>query len=125
MANKLYFIQTGNWAVKLNANPSDFDSLESLYIELATMSIEIIFGDKDFSNDNDDYYAIMNENGINMLDCDEELPIPSFSTKIHILSSYKNNPHKLLTSLRTHDIFINAAQHENAKYALQAEQLEQ
>jgi hypothetical protein len=124
MANKLYFIQCGNWAVKINNDPTKYDSLELLYTELATKSIEIIFGNGDFDNDNDDYYAIMNDNGINMLDSDE-LPIPTFTTKIHILSSYKNNPHKLLTSLRTSDIFANASQWENVKYALQAEQLEQ
>ena len=123
MANKLYFIQCGNWAVKINNDPKKYESLEQLYIELATKSIEIIFGNSDFDDNNDDYYAIMNDNGINMLDSDD-LPLPTFTTKIHILSSYKNNPHKLLTTLRTYDIFINASQHENAQYALKAEQLE-
>lgn len=125
MTNKLYFIQCGNWAVKINAIPKNFNSLDDLYIELATKAIEIIFGDAEFSNDNDDYYTIMNEHGVNVLDNEEDLPIPSFTTKIHILSSKQNNPHKLLTSLKTSSIFANAAQWENVKFATQAEQLEQ
>jgi glutathione peroxidase-family protein len=120
---KQFYIQCGNWCLKLHIDPKLYSTLTELYTELSTNAIEIIFGSKEFSNQDDDYYALMDENGVNCLDSNDTV-IPSFTTKIHILSSKKNNPHKLLTSLRTADIFANAAQWENVKYAIQAEEIE-
>lgn len=125
MALHEYFIQCGNWCLRLNMDISSYDKPENAYAELATKAIEIMFGDKEFPHDDDDYYAIINEAGVNVLDHEnEEIPLPTFTTKIHILSSKKNDPCKLLTSLRTADIFANAAQYDNYEYALEAERIE-
>lgn len=124
MATKLFFVQCGNWCLKLNTDLKSYDSKEIGYTELATNALEIIFGDKDFTNIDDDYYALMNDDGNNVLDTDDALPIPTFTTKIHILSSKNNEPQKLLTSLRTSDIFANAAQPEHYQIALEAEEIE-
>jgi hypothetical protein len=118
------FVQCGNWSLYLHYNPKDFSTKNQMYIEAATNALEIIFGDKDFTNIDDDYYALMNDDGNNVLDTDDALPIPTFTTKIHILSSKNNEPQKLLTSLRTSDIFANAAQPEHYQIALEAEEIE-
>jgi hypothetical protein len=124
MAEKAYYIQSGNWCLKLHQNIKSFDTPHDCYVEMATQAMELVFGDKDFSNPLDDYYAIMNENNVNVLDTDDCDVIPTFTTGIHILSSKKGEPHQLLTTLRTYDIFANAGQWQNAEYALTAENLE-
>ena len=118
------FIQCGNWSLYLHYTPNDFPTKNQMYIEAATYAIEIIFGNKEFTNNDDDYYALLNDDGINVLDSEDPIPIPTFTTKIHILSSKNNEPQKLLTSLRTSDIFANAAQPEHYKIALKAEKKE-
>ena len=120
-----YFVQCGNWCLRLNIDPHSFEHINDCYVELATRALEIIFGDKEFFHPDDDYYAILNENGVNIFEHDDEdIPEPTFTTKIHILSSNNNEPNKLLTILRTSDIFANAAQNENYELALKAEKLE-
>lgn len=125
MALKEYFVQCGNWCLRLNMDISSHDNPEIAYTELATEAVEIMFGNKEFTYEEDDYYALINESNVNVLEHEnEEIPVPTFTTKIHIISSKKNDPHKLLTSLRTADIFANASQHENYEYALEAEKIE-
>ena len=119
-----YFIQCGNWCLRMYADTIDYDTLNDCYIELATRALEIVFGEAEFTNDRDDYYALMNENGVNVLDNENEWPLPTFTTKIHILSSKNSQPDILLTSLKTSEIFKNAAQNENYLLALDAEERE-
>lgn len=118
MANRLYFVQCGNWCLQVSANPKDYDTVDFLYSELATKSLEIIFGTR-MPDAGDDYYAIMNVSGENVLNKEgEDYPIPTFTTKIHVLSSKKNQADKLLTSLRTSDMFANAGQYHKSSFDL-------
>lgn len=122
---KLFFVQCGNVCLSLHINLEEYDNKQDMYVELATRAVEIVFGSKEFEYDTDDYYAVMDSKGKNVLDGDsEELPDPTFTTLIYVLSSKKNNPHKVLTKLRTADIFANASQHENYLLALEAEKRE-
>jgi hypothetical protein len=119
-----YFIQCGNWCLCMYADTIEYDTLNDCYVELATRALEIVFGDAEFTDDRDDYYALMNEDGINVLNDENEWPMPTFTTKIHVLSSKNGEPDILLTSLKTSDIFVNAAQWENYELALDAEERE-
>lgn len=126
MSKKIFFVQCGNWCLKLNIDSSMFDNKSEIYSELGTRALETIFSSKDFSDENDDYYAILNDDGVNVLSLDEDdnLPEPSFTTNTHILSSKGNEPHKLIATLKTSELFANASQFDNYKFALEAEKLE-
>jgi len=120
MKQKQYFIQCGNWCVKLHINTKLFINPHECYVELATRAVEIIFGSGEFKDKMDDFYTMVNDKGVNVLETDDQV-IPTFTTKIHILSSKSDHPNELLTTLRTADIFVNAAQWENYQFALDAE----
>ena len=50
-----YFIQCGNWCLRMHADTIAFDTPTEWYLELATRAIEIVFGDAEFTDDRDDY----------------------------------------------------------------------
>lgn len=123
---KTFFVQCGNWCLRLNINLKDFETKHDAYVEIATRSLEAVFGMKEFDDADDDFYAILTEDGANALDLDDdaELPIPTFTTDTYVLSSKNDEPHKLVATLKTSELFANAAQFDNFGYALEAEKLE-
>lgn len=125
MDNKPYFIYCGNWSLCMYADKTEYHTLNDLYIELATRAVEVIFSDAEFTNTLDDYYALLNEYGENVLDREDEWPMPTFTTVTHIISEKDGKPYKLLETLRTADLFANASLNEYYLSAIEAEKEEQ
>lgn len=124
MSKKTYYVQSGNWCLRLNLNPKEFDNLDDTYMELGTRSIETIFGNKEFEDPDDDYYLVTDDDGNNVLNDDVDLPIPTFTIDTHIMSSKNDGPYKLLATVKTSQLFANAAQDENFKFACGIEKKE-
>ena len=118
------FINCGNWTIRFEIDPRQYDNVNLCYIEYATRAIEIVFGMAEFTNDHDDFYALLNSDSINVLDHPGEWPNPTFTTTTHVISEYNGEPHKLITRLRTAQLFANAGQWENYRDALEAEEKE-
>ena len=67
MAMKPYYIQCGNWCIRLSIDSREFSSIDNMYIELGTRAMEHMFSAKEFDV-NEYVYAIMDETGKNVLD---------------------------------------------------------
>ena len=120
--NKEFYIKCGNWTVKIVVDGGDYECNDDLYMEAATRGFDLIFGEKEYDDD-DVLVALMDEDGNNVFDKDageyEVQPTFTLLTQVYVID--KHGKHKMVNELLTSDIFANAEQHENYNQCIEIE----
>ena len=119
---RTYYIKSGNWTTKINLDDVDYEGKDDVYMEAATRSFDLIFGNKEYDDDNI-LIALINEDGNNVFELQEgEYEVqPTFTLLTQVYTIDKNGKHKMVNELLTSDVFANAEQWDNYKQCIDIE----
>ena len=122
--NNIFYCKCGNWVVKIVIeDAAEYGKKYDLYIEAATRAIDLIFGCKEWEEGSEDeLLAVYNENGDNVLD-DAELDSveATYTLLTDVFMIKRDGSHKLLTTIPTSDLFLNASLHDDYRQAIDIE----